>query len=79
MEFPKKKDIKRIMRYIQGTKSLGLFYSVTVDYKLVGYFDTDCCGDVDGRKSTSYYVFFYEKYNIHVVFKEASYNITINL
>ena len=61
MEAPKQshwKAIKRILRYIQGTKSLGLFYSRTTDYKLLGYSDSDWCGDVDDRKSTSGYLFF---------------------
>ena len=61
MEDPKQshwKAIKRILRYIQGTKSLGLFYSSTSDYNLVGYSDSDWCGDVDDRKSTSGYLFF---------------------
>jgi hypothetical protein len=38
--------------------SLGLFYSKAKDYKLVGYSDSDWCGDIDDRKSTSGYVFF---------------------
>ena len=61
MEEPKYshlKAIKRILRYIRGTESLGLFYSETNDYKLVGYSDSDWCGDVDDRKSTSGYVFY---------------------
>jgi len=41
------KAIKRILQYIQGTKSLGLFYSKTNEFKLVGYSDSDWCGDVD--------------------------------
>ncbi|KAE8721174.1 hypothetical protein F3Y22_tig00016637pilonHSYRG00095 [Hibiscus syriacus] len=52
------KALKRILRYIQGTVSLGLFYSKAEDYKLVGYSDSDWCGDIDDRKSTSGYVFF---------------------
>ena len=52
------KALKRVLRYIQGTVSLGLFYSKTEDYKLVGYSDSDWCGDIDDRKSTSGYVFF---------------------
>jgi hypothetical protein len=35
------KALKRILRYIQGTVSLGLFYSKVEDYKLVGYSDND--------------------------------------
>ncbi|KAJ3676254.1 hypothetical protein LUZ60_003666 [Juncus effusus] len=52
------KAIKRILRYIRGTESLGLYYSKTNEYKLVGYSDSDWCGDVDDRKSTSGYVFY---------------------
>ncbi|KAG6525725.1 hypothetical protein ZIOFF_015692 [Zingiber officinale] len=46
------KALKRILRYVQGTLSLGLFYSKTYDYRLVGYSDSDWCGDVDDRKRT---------------------------
>ncbi|XP_050895534.1 secreted RxLR effector protein 161-like [Lathyrus oleraceus] len=52
------KALKRILRYIQGTMSLGMFYSNSDKYKLVGYSDSDWCGDIDDRKSTSGYVFF---------------------
>ncbi|XP_050875617.1 secreted RxLR effector protein 161-like [Lathyrus oleraceus] len=52
------KALKRILRYIQGTVSLGMFYSNSDKYKLVGYSDSDWCGDIDDRKSTSGYVFF---------------------
>ena len=52
------KALKRVLRYIQRTVSLGLFYSKTKDYKLVGYSYSDWCGDIDDRKSTSGYVFF---------------------
>jgi Reverse transcriptase (RNA-dependent DNA polymerase) len=52
------KALKRILQYIQGTVSLGLFYSKAEDYKLVGYSDSDWCRDIDNRKSTLGYVFF---------------------
>lgn len=52
------KAIKRILRYIRGTESLGLLYSKANGFKLVGYSDSDWCGDVDDRKSTSGYVFY---------------------
>ncbi|KAJ1691007.1 hypothetical protein LUZ63_015162 [Rhynchospora breviuscula] len=52
------KAIKRILRYIKGTESLGLFYSNSEKYKLIGYSDSDWCGDIDDRKSTSSYVFY---------------------
>nr|KYP70493.1 Retrovirus-related Pol polyprotein from transposon TNT 1-94 [Cajanus cajan] len=47
------KALKRILRFVRGTLSLGLFYSKSDDYQLVGYSDNDWCGDVDDRKSTS--------------------------
>jgi len=52
------KVLKRILRYIRGTISLGLYYTKSDNYELVGYSDSDWCGDVDDRKSTSEYVFF---------------------
>jgi len=52
------KAVKRILRYIQGTVAHGLFYSSTGDYRLVGFSDSDWCGDVDDRKSTAGFVFF---------------------
>nr|KYP55970.1 Retrovirus-related Pol polyprotein from transposon TNT 1-94 [Cajanus cajan] len=54
------KALKRILRYVRGSLSLGLFYSKSDDYQLVGYSDSDWCGDVDDRKSTSGYVFLLE-------------------
>lgn len=55
------KALKRILRYIQGTLSMGMFYSKDEEYRLVGYSDSDWCGDVDDRKSTSGYLFFMGK------------------
>ena len=52
------KVLKRILRYIRGTISLGLYYTKLNNYELVGYSDSDWCEDVDDRKSTSRYVFF---------------------
>ncbi|CAJ2639996.1 unnamed protein product [Trifolium pratense] len=52
------KAAKRILRYIKGTTNLGLYYSISDDYKLVGYSDSDWGGDVDDRKSTSGFVFY---------------------
>jgi hypothetical protein len=59
LDYSHLKAIKRILRYIRGTESLGLPYSETNEYKLVGYSDNDWCRDVDDRKSTSGYVFFW--------------------
>ncbi|KAE8655248.1 hypothetical protein F3Y22_tig00117034pilonHSYRG01564 [Hibiscus syriacus] len=49
------------LRYLTCTRPY-ISYSVGVtkveDFMLVGYFDSDWCGDVDDRKSTSGYAFF---------------------
>ncbi|KAE8735550.1 Beta-galactosidase 8 isoform 1 [Hibiscus syriacus] len=47
------KAAKRILRYLKGTIDFGLFYSVSNDYKLVGYSDSDWGGDIDNRRSTT--------------------------
>ncbi len=50
--------VKRIMRYLNGTRDMGLLYdgSKTTN-SCVGYSDADWAGDLDDRKSTSGYVF----------------------
>ncbi|CAJ2640870.1 unnamed protein product [Trifolium pratense] len=52
------KAAKRILRYIKDTTNLGLYYSISDDYKLVGYSNSDWGGDVDDQKSTSGFVFY---------------------
>ncbi|KAE8707741.1 hypothetical protein F3Y22_tig00110377pilonHSYRG00343 [Hibiscus syriacus] len=52
------KATKRILRYLKGTIDFGLFYSVSNDYKLVGYSDSDWGGDIDNQRSTTGFVFF---------------------
>ena len=49
--------VKRILRYLQGTKMHGICYKSngTVDFR--GYSDADWAGDLADRKSTSGYVF----------------------
>lgn len=50
--------VKRILRYIKGTLSYGLKFSVNDDKcDLYGFFDADWAGDADNRWSTSGYVF----------------------
>ena len=48
---------KRILRYINGTKSYGIIYETEKDFKLIGYTDSDWAGSVDDRKRTSGHVF----------------------
>ena len=52
------KVAKRILSYLKSTIDLGLFYSSSDDFNLVGYCDSDYVGDVDDRKNTSGFVFF---------------------
>lgn len=51
--------VKRIYRYLAGTKDLGLVYygSGTGKLYLEGWVDADWAADVDDRKSTAAYVF----------------------
>ncbi|KAJ4789254.1 polyprotein [Rhynchospora pubera] len=50
---------KRILRYIAGTTSYGLWYNAVDGPCLTGYSDSDWAGDIDDRKSTTGQVFFY--------------------
>ena len=45
------------MRYVSGTKDLGILYSTSQNFKLIGYTDTDNGGSIDDKKSTSGYTF----------------------
>lgn len=49
--------VKRIFRYIKGTKNLGIFFSNKNNSELTGYSDADYAGDQETRRSTSGYVF----------------------
>ncbi|XP_055633344.1 uncharacterized protein LOC129773723 [Toxorhynchites rutilus septentrionalis] len=49
--------VKRIMRYLRGTRSQRLTYSKQNSTGLVGFTDADWGGEPDSRKSTTGYVF----------------------
>jgi hypothetical protein len=52
---------KRVLRYVKGTTSLGVFYRRSAENSeddLKVYIDSDYAGDVEDRRSTSGYVFF---------------------
>ena len=53
--------MKSILRYVQGTKGIGLLYTTDQDSPLVVYSDADYADDVNDRKSTSGFVFFEER------------------
>lgn len=63
MENPMKDDeisIKRIMKYLVGSKTIGIVYKKTVDEnKIEAFCDADYAGDVDTRRSTTGYIIFY--------------------
>ncbi|XP_062020843.1 secreted RxLR effector protein 161-like [Rosa rugosa] len=48
---------KRVLRYLKSTTELGVFYRRGVGDELVAYIDSDYAGDIDGRRSTSGFVF----------------------
>ena len=47
--------VKRVLRYLCGTRKLGLLYQRTRDTSLYVFSDADFAGDLDTRKSTSGY------------------------
>ena len=49
--------VKRILRYVKGTRDLGLLYTNDEPKECVGYSDADWGGDADDRKSTSGFLF----------------------
>eukprot|EP00253_Pinus_taeda_P004013 PITA_04013 len=82
------KDAKRILRYVKGTSSFGIFYVADCPLSLIGYTDSNWVGDGTDRKSTSGYVFnfssgpFYwsnkNKSMISLSTAEAEYRGTVN-
>ena len=48
---------KRVLRYLQATKSLKLFYPHDNEFNLIGESDADWSDDHDDRKSTTGYFF----------------------
>lgn len=59
---PMWEGVKRVLRYLQGTKNVGIVYKGPGKCKVVelcGYSDSDFAGDVDNRKSTSGYIYTY--------------------
>ena len=50
---------KRILQYIQGTRTYDIHYAADSELELVGYTDSDWAGDSIDQKSTSGYVFMF--------------------
>jgi hypothetical protein len=51
-------QVKRILKYVNGTSDYGIMYSHGEDSRLTGYCDADWVGSADDRKSTSGGCFF---------------------
>ncbi|XP_058726060.1 secreted RxLR effector protein 161-like [Vicia villosa] len=51
-------QVKRILRYVNGTSDYGILYTNGSDPVLTGYCDADWAGSADDRKSTSRGCFF---------------------
>ncbi|MCP4490581.1 MAG: DDE-type integrase/transposase/recombinase, partial [Gammaproteobacteria bacterium] len=49
--------VKRIFRYLKGTKKFGLLYKQSKESELVSYADADWAGDAGDRRSTSGFVY----------------------
>jgi hypothetical protein len=45
--------VKRIFRYLKGTKEFGLWYPKGKDLSLIAYTDADWAGCIDDQKGTS--------------------------
>lgn len=45
--------VKRILRYLKGTKEYGLWYKKGSNLELRAFTNVDCIGSIDDRKSTS--------------------------
>jgi hypothetical protein len=49
--------VKRVLRYIKGTLSYGIFYKQSGNTELLAYTNNDYAGDLEDRKSTSSFLF----------------------
>jgi len=52
------KTTKRILCFVKGTASYGLFYSSSQNLEITGYSDNDWAGSLEDRKNTTGFVFF---------------------
>jgi hypothetical protein len=51
--------VKRILRYIQGTKHVGITFQLSSSTLLSAYSDADWAGDLDDRRSTGGFAIFF--------------------
>jgi hypothetical protein len=50
--------VKRIFRYLKGTKEFGLWYPKGNDLSLISYTNADLAGCIDDRRSTNGEMFY---------------------
>ena len=53
------KTAKRVLRYVEGPKDLGIWFKKNGSSRLIGYTDSDSAGSCDDMKSTFGYVFLF--------------------
>ncbi|XP_040948736.1 secreted RxLR effector protein 161-like [Gossypium hirsutum] len=51
------KVAKRVMRYVKGTSVFGVKFTRSIEFKLVGFSDSEWGGSIDDMRSTSGYCF----------------------
>ena len=51
------REAKRILNFVQGKRTHGIFYKVKSNLDLIGFTDSDWEGDNTDQNSTSEYVF----------------------
>jgi hypothetical protein len=64
--------VKRIFRYLKGTKEFGLWYPKRKDLSLVAYTDAYWAGCVDDRRSTSGSTFYLGECQVSWISKKQS-------
>lgn len=59
------KGVKKVLRYVQGTKEYMLTYRKSSQLKVIGYSDLDFVGCIDSTKSTFGYIFLLDNGEYH--------------
>ena len=63
---------KRILNFVQGTRTHGIFYKAKYDLDLIGFTNSDWAGDNKDRNYTSGYVFMIVEGPINLLIKKES-------
>lgn len=72
---------KRVLRYIKGTSTLGIFFPTSAEktVKLVGYSDSDWGGCIVDSKSTSGYLFSEVSFTLQHLVASFSHSVLFTL